>query len=59
MKSINLKIVSADHPKNRLGEKAAEMLIELINDPKRLSDGPVIYKYPTSIIDGDSIRTLV
>lgn len=56
-KSIGLKIVSANHPKNKLGVKAAQMLIDLINNPKKES-GFSIYKFPTDIFAGDSIRTL-
>ena len=57
-KSIGLKIVSANHPKHKLGKKAAEMLVELINDPKKLSSGFTIYRYPTEIIPGNSIKQI-
>lgn len=58
-KSVGLKIVSANHPKNKLGEKAAKMLIDMIKDPKKASFGHSIHKYPTSIIGGNSIKNLV
>lgn len=49
-----IPITSLPHPKEKLGEKAAEKLLELIGGSKR----DVTYEFDTRVVERDSVRKL-
>jgi GntR family transcriptional regulator of arabinose operon len=58
MKQYNVSLTSVHHPKDKMGEMAAEVLLEYIRDPKKNVAEKVLRVIPAGITVRDSIRAI-